>query len=138
MRLSLAFNGPAFKVYALDFADAGPPDCPAMDFILGLEKPAYQKLRRTIDSHAERGPLLDETISREIRDGIFEFKGRKDTPRVLYFYAPGHRTILTHGFKKGARLNVEVDKALRYRAQWEGEQWLTTRYPQPPRLGGSR
>lgn len=54
-----------------------------------------------------------------MRNGIFEFKSRQGD-RILFFYPADQRgvTILTHGFRKGARLNIEIERAINYRAEY--------------------
>jgi hypothetical protein len=68
--------------------------------------------------HAEAGPIWNEQKSRELWDSIYEFKTTQGA-RLLYFYAPGGMTILTHGFHKGGNLKVEVQRAKEMRATWE-------------------
>jgi hypothetical protein len=54
------------------------------------------------------------------RENLLEFKTKRGD-RLMYFYLPGHRTILTHGFHKGAVESSEYDRAERIRNQYYRE-----------------
>ncbi|MHB8576125.1 MAG: type II toxin-antitoxin system RelE/ParE family toxin [Dehalococcoidia bacterium] len=125
MRLTLLLSGARFEVLALDLSDLRTAtDCPALDFLAELrtsEPKVERSLIAVINMHAQHGPLLNERKSRALRDGIFEFKAVSGA-RLLWFYASGRRTILSHGFKKGADANREIDRAIRLRRAWEETQ----------------
>lgn len=94
-----------------------PLDCPAIEFLGSLEDASRKKVVNILRLHAEEGPIRNEQKSRLIDDGIYEFK-TTDGIRLLYFFAPGHRTILTQGFKKGTKLAIEVRRPKQLRAEW--------------------
>jgi hypothetical protein len=122
MKLRLLLAGTRFTVYALDLADTpDEADCLALQFLaeLGRSDPAAERsMVAVINFHAQAGPIRNLRKSRELRDGVFEFKTAQGA-RMLWFYAPNQRTILVHGFKKGANVDAEIDRVLRLRSQWE-------------------
>jgi hypothetical protein len=62
--------------------------------------------------HADYGPLKNNRKSRHIEKYryIYEFKTMQGD-RLLYFYLPNRRTVLTHGFHKGVPAQKEYKKA---------------------------
>jgi hypothetical protein len=122
MRLVPVVEGVACTVYALDPSGSGrTAQCPAEVFLSQLPRISRQSLVRTITKHAERGPLKIEAKSRSLGNGIFEFKTRQGD-RLLYFYGGSRTTILTHGFRKGAKVSQERTRAEHMRRLWEEEQ----------------
>ncbi len=112
MRLKLQRQGRKFAIYAV-LLDNG--KCPAFDFLEEAKRnnPAsHESLVRIYTMHADSGPIRNKTKSRVIegRQNLLEFKSRQDD-RLLYFYLSGSRTVLTHGFHKGAPAEAEYDKA---------------------------
>jgi hypothetical protein len=119
MKPSTVRTGKSFLIMAIDLTDdPNIEDCPTKSFINALTDSEQKSIINLLKRHAEAGPIQDITKSRELRNGIFEFKTRQGI-RILYFYAPGRRTILTHGFKKGARLADEISRAARMKMEWE-------------------
>ena len=112
-------EGERFRIEAIDLSDERPEGgCPARDFLAKLVGPPQKRLTGLLARHANGGPLLNEQQSREIKDGIYEFKTIQGA-RLLYFYPGTQRlTILTHGFMKGAKLPAEVARAKRYRERY--------------------
>ena len=113
MRLSLQYEGKAFSVYAIEL-DSG--RCPAVDYLEQLRRtnPAsHRSMVAVLIAHAEHGPLLNREKSRKIvgYTDLWEFKSRPGD-RLLYFYLPGRRTVLTCGFHKGEPADSEFVKAL--------------------------
>jgi Phage derived protein Gp49-like (DUF891) len=71
-----------------------------------------------IRRHADHGRIKNEQKSRELGDGVFEFKshyGRGE--RLAYFYLPGGRTVLSHGFPKGANVQAQIARGQALRAR---------------------
>ena len=118
MELQLQLSGRAFAIYAA-VLDSDRQNCPLSDFLTELaesEPASYKSMLALLNLHAEHGPVKNRRKSRIVDEPnrIFEFKNRQGA-RLLYFYPSDIRraTILTHGFKKGARLKTEVSRAIR-------------------------
>lgn len=59
-----------------------------------------------------RTTVKDEQKSRQLGGGIFEFKSHHGAgERLAYFYLSGGRTVLSHGFPKGAKVQTQIDRA---------------------------
>ncbi len=75
---------------------------PVKEFINSLSLSAKVKVMRLIEFLAERGVLLKEPYTKQVKGKIRELRVR-DTQgaiRVLYFAYTGKRFILLHGFIK--------------------------------------
>ena len=119
MKLRLLKNGLVFSIYAIvldnDF-------CPADDFLKQLEHQdlaSHKSLINILTRHADHGEIKNKTKSRVIEDrkNLLEFKTYQGG-RLVYFYSPGRRTILTHGFHKGVPASAEYDRAEAMRDQY--------------------
>jgi hypothetical protein len=123
MRRILLIAGQRFSVYAIVVGQGGVSHCPASDFIEQMSEASRKSILNVMKQHAIAGPLLNEQKSRNLRDGILEFKSRQGD-RLLWFYPPGTRgeTVITHGFHKGAPLNAEIERAKRLRDQYLSEE----------------
>jgi len=111
-----------FSMYAV-VLDNG--TCPAEDFLEQVKQrdPASHKsLVNIIARHADYGQIRNKRKSRFIKDrgGLLEFKTHQGD-RLVYFYLPDRRTVLTHGFHKGAFASDEFDKAEAMRDQYRKE-----------------
>lgn len=75
---------------------------PVMDFLNLLSLSAKAKVIRLIETLTERGVLLKEPFTRQIRGKIRELriKDVQGNVRILYFTHTGKRFILLHGFIK--------------------------------------
>lgn len=125
MDLRLLTNGSKFRIYAVDLSNIPEQsNCPIIEFLNELkisEPSSYKSIINILQQHAENGPLANIQKSRRLRgtDGLFEFKNRQGA-RIPYFYPRDMRsvTILTHGFKKGTRVNTEIRRAERIRTEY--------------------
>ena len=119
MNLALLAEGPAFSVYALSWTRSGVVYCPAQEFIADMSVASRKSILGVLRHHAASGPILNTGKSRLLEEGIFEFKSRQGD-RLLYFYHPGQRrlTLVTHGFRKGARLRTELERAYTLRREY--------------------
>jgi len=118
MKLSLQYQGKKFYIYAIDINGS----CPAVEFLEQLKQnnsASHRSLTSVYTFHADYGPIWNERKSRAIegRQNLLEFKSTQGD-RLLYFYLGGSRTVLTHGFHKGATAKVEYDKAETMRNQY--------------------
>lgn len=119
MELVLLAEGPAFSVYALSWTRAGVDYCPAQEFIANMSVASRKSMLGVLRHHATTGPIPNTGKSRLLEEGIFEFKSRQGD-RLLYFYHPWQRrlTLVTHGFRKGARLRTELERAYTLRREY--------------------
>ena len=119
MQTQLLLEGSAFAIYALRRSRAGVDHCPIVEFLEEISEPSRKSLLAIIQQHADRGPILNIQKSRPLGNGIFEFKSRQGD-RILFFYPEGQRgvTILTHGFRKGAQVRTEIERAISYREEY--------------------
>lgn len=120
MRLVSVDRGVKFEILVVDLNDAASPvpDSPAKAFIESLPKASQTSMQAVIAAHKDHGPLMNEQKSRELEDGIYEFKNRQGA-RVFWFYLPGGRTVLTHGCRKPSakQLKNEIEYAKGIRRQ---------------------
>ena len=119
MNLVALVEGASFSVYALSWARGGSDHCPALEFIDGMSVASRKSMLGVLRHHAETGPIPNTGKSRLLEEGVFEFKSRQGD-RLLYFYHPRRRrlTIVTHGFRKGARLRTEIERSLTLRSEY--------------------
>jgi hypothetical protein len=104
--------------------------CESYDFLEKLrnggkrEQQDYQTLvEHRIKQMANRGAILNEYKSRELDDGIYEFKS-KGGARLLWFYdkTQSRVVICTHGFHKppsNRGYRPEIRKARRVRDRYQ-------------------
>ena len=117
MILSLQYLGERFNIYAIICDDGS---CPAVDFLEQVKQndlASHRSLVTTFKIHADHGPIMNERKSKYIRRNLFEFKSTQGD-RIIYFYLPDRKTVLTHGFHKGTPAQVEYRKAERIRDQY--------------------
>jgi hypothetical protein len=119
MRIELLLTGQKFDIYAVVDNNG---DCPCIDFLERLKQEdiaSHKSLVSILSAHAQRGPLLNIQKSRPVegKDNLYEFKSRQGA-RLLYFFQPGGKTILTNGFKKGAAVKQEFDRSEKMRDQY--------------------
>jgi|WetSurMetagenome_2_1015567.scaffolds.fasta_scaffold01692_4 hypothetical protein len=119
MKLRTLLNGIKFDIYAIVLDDGM---CPSFDFLESLKNTdlaSHKSFVNIFRQHADSGPLLNEKKSKVLNDrkNLIEFR-TKSGDRIMYFYAPGRKTILTHGFHKGAPESQEYDRAERMRDRY--------------------
>lgn len=97
---------------------------PVKIFIDNLEIKLRAKIFSRFELLEEFGNNLGLPYSRFLGDGIFELRVSESglAIRILFFFTEGHQAILTHGFIKKSKktLRREIDKAKRYKREWEG------------------
>lgn len=99
--------------------------CPAEEFLERVRRndlASHRSLVNILTWHADHGPIKNKRKSRVIedRENLLEFKTSQGD-RLVYFYLCDHRTVLTHGFHKGAVASVEYDRAETIRDQYRRE-----------------
>ena len=112
MELRRLFKGSVFSIDAI-VLDNG--SCPAEEFLeqIKINDPgSHKSMVNVITRHANYGTLRNKRKSKVIegRENLLEFKTDQGD-RLVYFYLPGYRTMLTHGFHKGAVASAEYDRA---------------------------
>ncbi len=123
MRLKLLQAGKMFSIYAV-VLDNG--SCPAWIFLEQVrrrDRASHKSLVNILTRHADHGAIRNERKSRVIkgRANLLEFKTRQGD-RLLFFYLRDQKTVLTHGFHKGASESDEYDKAEAIRDQYGREE----------------
>ena len=119
MNIVLQYKGQRFLLFAIVCNDGS---CPAVEFLDELKQNdlgSHKSIVNVYLRHANSGPIMNIEKSRPIkgRDNLFEFKSKQGA-RILYFYLPGKKTVLTHGFYKGAPTEPEYDRAENMRDQY--------------------
>ncbi len=87
-------------------------------WVEALSDREFGRVEFYIDLLAERGPLLDEPFTRQLRGKLRELRfhlgARGDAVRLSYFIASGRRTILLTVFRKQRqREQAEIERAYR-------------------------
>jgi phage-related protein len=93
-------HGPAFRIYGLVFDGS----CETEDFLAQAEHDdpdEFASMVALLDRTTKHGPPKNKEKSREVGDGIYEFKSK--SLRICYFYDSGKMIICTHGFGKPAK-----------------------------------
>jgi hypothetical protein len=88
------------------------------EWVAGLSAAEFGRAEFYIDFLAERGPLLDQPYTRQLRGKLRELRfylgSRGDAVRVSYFIAAGRRIILLTVFRKQRRHErAEIERAYR-------------------------
>jgi hypothetical protein len=96
----------------------GEVECePEVDaWLLGLSEGDFGRSYFYIDLLQERGPLLDEPYTRQLRGKLRElrFHLEREHVRITYYIATGRRIILLTVFRKTRRQErTEIDRAER-------------------------
>ena len=73
-------------------------DKPAEEFVQGLDEDTQARFIVYVEMLGEHGPNLKRPYADIVRGKIRELRPRR--ARVLYFFAVGHRVILTNGVLK--------------------------------------
>jgi len=86
------------------------------EWIESLSAAEFGRAEFYIDLLAERGPLLDEPYTRQLRGKLRELRfylgTRGDAVRVSYFIAAGRRIVLLTVFRKQRRQErAEIERA---------------------------
>jgi phage-related protein len=86
------------------------------EWVGGLPAAEFGRAEFYIDRLAERGPLLDQPYTRQLRGKLRELRfylgSRGDAVRVSYFIAAGRRIILLTVFRKQRQQErAEIDRA---------------------------
>lgn len=119
MELQEVLVGTAFGIHALSWDQGGVGYCPTQEFMDGMSEASAKSLSNVLRQTAAGGPLSNVQKSRRLAEDIFEFKSRQGD-RLAYFYPPTQRglIIITHGFRKGARVRTEIARAQTLRREY--------------------
>jgi hypothetical protein len=116
------------RYFEICFWAEGSGECEALEFLEGLraggkrERQDFQTLTvHRLQRMAHQGTIYNEEQSKELEDGIYEFKAPGGA-RLLWFYCKSHKRVVvcTHGFRKppsnrGYRAEISKAKAMRLR-----------------------
>ncbi len=108
--------------FSIDAVILNNGDCPAEDFLERVKQndiASHKSFVNILNRHADYGEIRNIRKSRVIegRRNLLEFKTNQGD-RLVYFYLPGGRTVLTHGFHKGAIASIEYDRSETIRDQY--------------------
>ncbi|MEI7482579.1 MAG: type II toxin-antitoxin system RelE/ParE family toxin [Elusimicrobiota bacterium] len=108
-------------MYYIEFYQTPCADCPASNFLAGLQVKVRAKTAKWLQLLQEEGPDLKRPYADMLRDGIRELRisfGHVEV-RLLYFIE-GKTIVLTNGFLKKTQQTpaLEIERAKRYRAGW--------------------
>lgn len=109
-------DGPKLNVCAYS------PDAESLPQVVLWIQGLHDRHRKTflnlIERTADHGQILNDQKSRDLGDGIFEFKSHHGAgERLAYFYLPGGQAVLSHGFPKGAPVAPQITRAAELRAR---------------------
>lgn len=89
--------------YTVKFYEKANGECPIEDFFDTLDVKMRAKILKNLKMYLEEiGPHLREPHSKELKNGIFEFRVKfgSDITRNLYFFWNNGDIIMTNGFVK--------------------------------------
>ncbi|WP_123054662.1 type II toxin-antitoxin system RelE/ParE family toxin [Clostridium sp. JN-1] len=111
-------------MWDVDFYRTKDDIVPVEEFLNSLNIKMRAKALHELNILQQFGISLREPYSKSIKDGIFELRIKlgSDISRIFYFFRIGNKIILTNGFIKKAQNTPksEINKALRYKADYEG------------------
>ena len=112
--------------YTVLFYDKPDGGYPVKEFLESLDIHLKGKMLLAIHLAEHYGPLVREPYSKPLAKGIFEFRGRfgSNSARILYFFHPGQKIILTNGFikKSQATPRREIETAMEAKAEYEARK----------------
>ena len=119
MELRRLITGSRFSIDAVVLNNG---DCPADNYLEQVKQndlASHKSFVNILTRHANHGEIRNKRKSKVIadRDNLLEFKTYQGD-RLVYFYLRGWRTVLTHGFHKGAVLSDEYDRAEKIKDQY--------------------
>jgi len=113
-------------MWSVEFYKTESGEEPVRSFLDGIETKLRAKAVRDIELLQRYGNGLREPFSKHIQDGVFELRTKQSTNiiRIMYFFYVNNKIVLTNGFIKKTQKTPpsEVEKALRYKKDFEGRQ----------------
>ena len=121
MKTSTWLRGTRFDIVLLSETDEREFE----SFFEGLTEADQKQVDAILERMADHGPILNVEKSRELEDGIYEFKTKN--VRIFWFYDEGRIVLISHGKMKNAltknsSYRPEVDRAKRLRARWRAQK----------------
>ena len=102
--------GQRFTVCA--YAPDGDSSPQVARWLRGLDDRHRKTLLNLIERTASHGPIHNDQKSRELGEGVYEFKSHHGAgERLAYFYLPGGWVVLSHGFGKGDPIAIQISRA---------------------------
>ncbi|MEG1840999.1 MAG: type II toxin-antitoxin system RelE/ParE family toxin [Raoultibacter sp.] len=110
-------------MFDVDFYRLPDGSVPLEQFLDSLSEAMRIKAIQELTLLGEMGNELRAPHSKHIRNGVFELRIKRSNniARIFYFFFVEQRIIATNGFIKKTQKTpkTEIDKALRYKADWE-------------------
>ena len=121
MKTSIWLRGAKFDIVLLSETD----ETEFESFFEGLTEADQKQVDAILERMADHGPILNVEKSRELEDGIYEFKTKN--VRILWFYDEGRIVLISHGkmkneLTKNSSYRPEIDRATRLRARWRAQK----------------
>jgi phage-related protein len=95
---------------------------PVAEFLANLDLKTQSRLRRAVEQLIERNVHASEPLVRHLEDKLWELRVESNTNiyRLIYFFAPGRRIVLLHGFQKKTQKapRREIELAARRMAEF--------------------
>ena len=115
-------QGPRFRLIAIGTQEDEKINLPYFEFQQQAMRRAakeWPKLVRILDYVVETGPPKDAEKSKQLRDGIFEFR-TKGGLRLLWFYDEGRVVICVNGYiKQGQKIpSKQIEEAIRWKNRY--------------------
>ena len=115
-------QGPRFRLIAIGTQEDEKINLPYFEFQQQAMRRAakeWPKLVRILDYVVETGPPKDAEKSRQLRDGIFEFR-TKGGLRLLWFYDEGRVVICVNGYiKQGQKTpRQQIEEAIQWKDKY--------------------
>jgi phage-related protein len=104
----IIYNG---SLFAVEGAISANGECESKDFLDALGETERAKILKIIKRLANFGVVQNREQFKKVEGEIWEFK--EFQRRILMYYLPNRRIVLTHGFiKKGDRIpRSEIERA---------------------------
>jgi len=115
-------QGPRFRLIAIGTQEDEKINLPYFEFQQQAMRRAakeWPKLVRILDYVVETGPPKDAEKSKQLRDGIFEFR-TKGGLRLLWFYDEGRVGICVNGYiKQGQKTpRQQIEEAIQWKDKY--------------------
>lgn len=109
-------------MWEIEFYETPDGHCPTVEFLRSLHKTIELPYAiNRLDMLAESGNQLRRPIADYLQDHIYELRIpiRRTQYRILYFFYFQNHIVTCQGIRKEGKVpQGEIDKAIRYRAQY--------------------
>ena len=108
-------------MHDLEFYVSEKGECPATEYLDGIQEKDRCKCLKWIQLLEEHGPQLHRPFADYLKDGIYELRTRfKNMQHRFLFFYHGKFIVVTHGFLKKSHAveEREIEKALDLKKDW--------------------